>query len=572
MKALVRSHGASGNDNETSLRLAFILDHSPDYITLISRDYRYELVNRSYCEAMEMNREDILGRTVAEVWGDENFQRNIKHNIDRCFTGESIDYIATFLFGPFERTMQVTMSPYPSDDANATHVLVRTWDMTRFSRIESKLNSYEFYDPTTGLLNRRSLETMLERETAGAELVPRKAEMALLFIQLRGIDEVIRLYGHRYGDLLLEDTAIRVKRCLKPADHVFRFEGDQLAVLLSEVKRKSDVAVTARSISEAINVPYHFKAQYLSVTANIGVSIFPDDGADAADLTQHAVSACIEAQRQNSPFHMYNRKLHEDAVLRIKLISDLRVAFEEGQFELHYQPIVGNDGRIVGAEALVRWNHPEMGFLQPGQFIAFAEESGLVKQLGRWVLFTATKQLSAWSDNHDFFVSINLSARDFGQPDLPDIVGSALRSAGITEPWRLKLEITESSCMADPEAAIAQMTRLSALAVDLWIDDFGTGYSSLSYLKRLPARVLKLDRTFVKEIEQSPEDIVYVATILSSVRSRGKEILIEGVETAAQYAILKRIGGREMQGFFFSKPVPAGEFSKLMAADCPLPL
>ncbi len=556
----------------SSSKLEFIIDHSPDYITLISRDYRYELVNRSYCEAMEIGREDIVGRTIAEVWGDAVFHNNIKHNVDQCLTGEMVDYVATFRFGPFERTMQVTMLPYPSSGENSSHVLVRTWDITRFSRIESKLNNYEFYDATTGLLNRRSLETMLEREIAGAALVPRATDLALLFIRLHGFEEVVRLYGHRYGDLLLEDTAMRVKRCLKSTDGVFRFEGNELAVLLPEVNRKSDVAEIARCIGEAVSVPYHFKDHYLSVTANIGISIFPDDAADMAGLTQHAVSACIEAQSTNSPFHLYNRKLHENAVLRMKLMSDLRVAFEKGQFELHYQPIVGNEGRISGAEALVRWNHPDMGLLQPGQFIELAEESGLLGQLGRWVLFTATRQLAAWSDRRDFFVTVNLSAEDFGQPDLPDIVGSALRTAGITEASRLKLEITESRCMADPEAAIVQMSRLSAIEVDLWIDDFGTGYSSLGYLKRLPARVLKLDRSFVMEIEESPEDIVYVATILSSVRSRGKDILIEGVENAAQYSILKRIGGGNMQGYYFSKPVRAAEFSRLMAEDCPLPL
>ncbi|TVQ96937.1 MAG: EAL domain-containing protein [Spirochaetaceae bacterium] len=559
-------------DTDIGCKLAFIVDHSPDYITLITRDYRYEVVNRSYCEAMEVKREEILGRTVAEVWGDEHFHTTIKQYLDQCLNGEMVDYVATFLFGPFERTAQVTMAPYPSADGEVTHVLVRTWDITRYSRIESKLNSYEFYDPITGLLNRRSLETMLEREITGADLVQRNANLALLFIRLHGFEEVIRLHGHRYGDLLLEDTALRIKRCLSQADQVFRFEGDQLAVLIPGVSRKSDVAVTARTICEAISVPYRFKEHFFAVAAHIGVSIYPDDGKDPGHLSQHAVSACMEAQRQNVPFYLYNRQLHEDALFRINLTSDLRVAFEKGQFELHYQPIVENDGHIIGAEALVRWNHPEMGLLQPGEFVEVADASDLGLQMGRWVLFTATKQLASWSDHCDLFISINLSAQDFGQPNLATLVASALRSAGVTEPSRLKLEITESHCMADPDAAMAQMARLSELSVDLWIDDFGTGYSSLGYLKRLPARMLKLDRSFVQEIEDSPEDIVFVATILSSVHARGKDILIEGIENAAQYSILKRIGGRTMQGYYFSKPVPAPELCGLLASGLPLPL
>ena len=568
----VGSYRTNAIDEEANRKLAFIIDHSPDYITLISRDYRYEVVNRSYCEAMEKDREEILGRSVAEVWGDDSFHNKIKHHIDQCLAGESVDYVARFYFGPFERTLQVTMSPYPEGDEEVSHVLVITRDITRFGQVESKLNNYEFHDPTTGLLNRRSLETVLEREIASADLSPRKTDTALLYIRLNGLGEVNRLYGHRYGDLLLEDTAVRIKRCLKPADDVFRFEGSQLAVLIPEVDRKSDVGELARSITEAISVPYRFKEHFLAVTPHIGISIFPDDGTDMADLIQHAVSACIEAQSQNAPFLMYNRKLHEDAVLRMKLVSDLRVAFDDGQFELYYQPIVGTEGHILGAEALIRWNHPEMGLLQPAQFVALAEESGLVTQLGRWVMFTAAKQLASWSDRKGFFVSVNLSAQEFGEHDLPDIVGSALRSAGITEPWRLKLEITESRCMEDPEAAVAQMLRLSSQSVDLWIDDFGTGNSSLSYLKRLPAQMLKLDRVFVRELDESPEDIVYVASILNSVRSRGKETVVEGVENGSQYSILTRIGCDRMQGFYFGRPVPADEFSRMLETDRPLPL
>ncbi len=568
----VGSYRTDAVDEEANRKLAFIIDHSPDYITLISRDYRYEVVNRSYCDAMEKNREDILGKSVAEVWGDDSFHSKIKHHIDQCLAGELVDYVARFYFGPFERTLQVTMSPYPSSDEDVTHVLVRTRDITRLGRIESRLNSYEFYDSTTGLLNRRSLETVLEREIASADLSPRKSDTALLYIRLNGLGEVNRLYGHRYGDLLLEDTAVRIKRCLKPADDVFRFEGSQLAVLIPEVDRKSDVGAQARSISEAISVPYRFKEHFLAVTANIGVSFFPDDSADSGDLIQHAVSACIEAQSRNVPFLMYDRDLHEDAVLRMKLVSDLRVAFDEGQFELYYQPIVQHEGHILGAEALIRWNHPEMGLLEPGQFVGLAEESDLVTQLGRWVMFTAAKQLASWSSRRGFFVSVNLSAKEFGEHDLADIVGSALRNAGITEPWRLKLEITESRCMEDPEAAVAQMLRLSSQSIDLWIDDFGTGNSSLSYLKRLPAQMLKLDRVFVSELDESPEDIVYVASILNSVRSRGKETVVEGVENGSQYSILTRIGCERMQGFYFGRPVPAAEFSKMLEVDRPLPL
>ncbi len=553
-------------------KLTYIFDECRDYITLIKHDYTYELVNDSYCRAMEKKRDDILGRTVAQVWGENRFHNNIKHHLDRCLTGEEIEYLDTFMFGPFERHMQVTIKPYyGGPNKEVSHVLVFTRDVTRLTEIESRLNHYEFRDATTGLINRRSFDIIIEKEIEEASRAGRASLRGVLFISLHGFNKVNQTYGHHIGDLLLENTALRIKQCLVPTDYLFRFDGTNLAVVLTDIARPSDAAEITETIQEAISVPYHHPDMDLTVSSNIGVSIYPDDGGSGNELIQHATSACTEAESQGYPFLMYNRSLHDKAIARIELVSDLGRAFDSSQFEVHYHPIVNVSGHIVGAEALIRWNHPTRGMLLPGHFIGLAEENGLVGLIDRWVLYNVTRQLAAWR-NRNLFVSVNLSADEFASPHLAEIVSGALRGAGNLDPRRLKLEITESQCMRDPDAAVEQMKRLAKLSVDLWVDDFGTGYSSLSYLKRLPAPIMKLDRIFVHELVENPEDVVYVANILNSVRSRGKEVVVEGVESEDQHRILQRIGCNAIQGYFFSRPLPAARFTQLLDSGRPLPI
>lgn len=551
------------SDSYAVKTLGFILDSSTDFITLISRDYRYEVVNATYCSAMEKERDAILGRTVAEVWGSDSFHARIKHHIDQCLAGSQVEYVSCFSFGPFERHLQVTMTPYRSEGDEVSHALVFTRDITNLSQVESKLHEYEYRDPTTGLLNRKSLERVLDDILV--------SEVAILFVRLSGIGEVNRIYGHRFGDLLLEDAALRIRKHLSPMDDLFRFNGHELVVVCPETTRKSDTARLAQTMSDAIAVPYIFQNHVLSVRAAIGIALAPDDAEDSRELIQHAASACTEAHNHGVPFRMYNRKLHEVATMRLTLLSDLRVAFDEQQLLLYYQPIVDPAGVIRGAEALVRWNHPVHGLLPPGRFVGLAEESGLIAQLDRWVLFTAARQRARWSAQPDFYVSVNLSAGEFSQGDLPDIVAGALRAGGVGNPGQMKLEITESCSMQDPERVIERIRTLKTMGIDVWIDDFGTGYSSLSSLKQLPVPILKLDRAFVIELDECPEDVVYVSSILNSVRSRGKETLIEGVETPQQYSILRRIGCVAMQGYYFCPPVPADTMGHLIESGQALP-
>jgi EAL domain-containing protein (putative c-di-GMP-specific phosphodiesterase class I) len=252
--------------------------------------------------------------------------------------------------------------------------------------------------------------------------------------------------------------------------------------------------------------------------------------------------------------------------------SELHQAFEKDQFHLVFQPIVDRAGRIKGAEALIRWQHPGKGLVAPGSFIPLAEETGIIQSISKWALFSAAEHVARWSQRHGIYVSVNLSAEDFANPELPEVLASALRRAGVTTPSFLKLEITESQCMIDPEGTVSQMGRLTEAGFDLFIDDFGTGNSSLGWLKQLPAGTIKIDRLFVDECMRSPEDLEFLANIIGLARSRRKSVILEGIATAPQLELLKKLDVDGMQGFYFSQPLSSESLGSLLSTDPRLPL
>jgi EAL domain-containing protein (putative c-di-GMP-specific phosphodiesterase class I) len=250
---------------------------------------------------------------------------------------------------------------------------------------------------------------------------------------------------------------------------------------------------------------------------------------------------------------------------------DLHNAFHQGQFYLCYQPIVASDSSIVGAEALIRWEHPELGLVTPVQFLPLAVEIGLIREIGKWALFTATKQLRQWLDLHDIYISINLSAPEFENELLGEIVGAALRQAGDLDPRHIKFEITETDEMLSPQKSINKMVELNRIGVDIYIDDFGSGLSSLQYLKQLPAQTLKIDRGFIKNIEEEQSEREFLKTIIDMAENRGKQVIVEGVSSEKQYTLLREMGCPYMQGYYFSKPMPADEFTDLLSRARSLP-
>ncbi len=550
----------------------YIVNQSRDFITLIDRAYRYEIVNDSYCSAIERPRGQIVDHTVAEVWGAERFEAVIRPRLDECFAGNEVHFIDEFRFGSMRKSLHVSFYPYDENGGDPrvdpTHVLVFSHDITHVVEIESKLARYEYRDATTGLYNRRSLEEMLAAEIDRSRRSTESSTRALLFVSLRSFKKINQTYGHHIGDLLLEHTANRIRETIRTSDIVFRFDGTNLAVLLTNITHPTDAAVVAQKIADDVGVPYQFRGSVIRIESHIGISLFPEDAQDRETVVQHANSSSIEAEERGINFLFYDKTMHEEAVARMTTMSDLHSAISEGALELYYHPIIAltqSGPRIAGAEALIRWNHPGRGLLGPDDFIDLAEGSRLIAAIDKWALFRAIDQLGTWLEEYEMFLCINVSAHEFKDELLPGIVRNALGHRPEVDPARLKLELTERRSMENPESSIAQMEELRKIGVDIWIDDFGTGQSSLAYLKQLPATALKIDKGLVEGIDERENDRRYLAGIVESIRARGRMIVVEGVLNAAQEEIVTSLGCDYAQGFYYARPMKADELRGVLA-------
>ncbi len=553
-------------------RYQSIIDSSHDFITLINRSYVYELVNDTYCDVIEKSKDDLLGNKVEDVWGRELFQGKIKGYLDRCFAGEHVHYIEQFKFGSFMKYMHVSYYPYRENEGTETsHAIVFSHDITQIGQLESKLNHYEYRDPLTGLFNRRSLEVILDKELERADRSPAEDLRVLLFIELIGLEKIVELYSQEIGDLLLENTGRKIHAELRNSDYIFRFEGNRFAVLLSRVADKLDAAKVAEKIHDTVTFPYTFKGNDIVVACSIGAAIYPHDGKNREEIVRNANSAVLEAKRRGRDFILYNAKMHRQAIKRLELESSAFRAVEERQFTLKYQPIVDSQACIVGGESLLRWTHPKMGEISPMEIIPIAEQSGLILAIGKWVLFSVCGILAKWSKEYGIYLSYNMSAREFGLPELASTVRTALENNGSIDPRFLKIEITETTCVADLKASIKRMQSLDELGVKFYIDDFGTGHSSLRYLKELPAEVFKIDRAFVRSIDTDESDRDFLSHIIRMVKSRGREVLAEGIDNARQAELLIEMGCTYMQGFYFSKPLEEKQFEELLRRGVRLP-
>lgn len=549
-----------------------IINSSQDFITLINRDYVYTVVNDSYSKGINKDKQEVLNKSVSDVWGEDIFESKLKSYLDKCFAGDEVHYIETFKFGLQIRYMHVSYYPYYDNHSDTvTHVCVFSHDITKLGEIESKLINYEFRDPVTGLFNRRSLEIILDMELEKARRSTAERLRGILYIGIENLTEINRRFGHNIGNLLLENAGLKVKEILRSSDYVFRYEGNELVILLSKLARDTDAAKVSEKIYEALVTPYNYNKFTISLSCFIGISLFPADGEDRDVLVKNAITALDEAKKNGHSYLLFDESLHDKALGKLNMERDLRNAFHEEQFELYYQPIVDTDFIIRGAEALIRWRHPEKGLVSPNDFIPLAAEIGLIEDIGKWALFTATRQINEWSAIYDLYVSINIVAPQFENKYLSEIITAALRKADNLDPKHLKLEITESEGMANPELSITKMQDIMKLGVDIYIDDFGTGLSSLNYLKYLPASSLKIDKVFVDEIEEKPEELAFLESIIALAKTRGKQTIVEGVSTVKQVELLKSIGCERMQGYYFSRPVPAEEFSAYFKGGGRLP-
>ena len=424
------------------------------------------------------------------------------------------------------------------------------------------------HDPLTGLPNRLLLNDRINQAIALAHR--RSGKIAVLFLDLDGFKHTNDSLGHSVGDKLLRSVAKRLLACVRSPDTVSRNGGDEFIIVLQEMERPNQAGITARRVLKALADPHKVGELDLHVTASVGVSVYPDDGPDAESLIKNADTAMYQAKASGrKTFQFFTPEMNVSAVERQSIEEDLRHALENGEFALHYQPKVNlKTGAVVGAEALIRWVHPTRGPLSPGKFIPVAEETGLILPIGAWVLREACSQAKSWKDSGLSVgtIAVNVSTIQFqDERFLVDLL-SILREAGL-DPRFLELEVTESVLMRNTEASVSIIKAVRDVGIRVAVDDFGTGYSSLSYLRRFPLDSLKIDQSFLRKIHDAPDDSIIVSAIIGMGRNLGLRVIAEGVETAAELAFLNANDCDEAQGYYFSRPVPAEEFVKLLACD-----
>jgi diguanylate cyclase (GGDEF)-like protein len=436
---------------------------------------------------------------------------------------------------------------------------------------EANLRHQALFDELTGLPNRRMLFTHLDHEISRSR---RHGYFgAILFLDLDNFKNVNDSLGHALGDRLLTQVTARITLRLRREDIVARLGGDEFVLLLSEIGRQSSAALThvqrvATEIQGLFSEPFQINGHALHVTASIGIVLFPLDESSPGDLLQRADVAMYRAKEEGrNRFRFFQPAMQEALDNRLRTEKGLRRALEQGQLELYYQPQVDSRGQMIGAEALVRWRDPERGIINPGEFISIAEETGLIYHLGDQVLCMACEHILQLAKSNPLAVSVNISPKQFRDPAFPDRVKEIIRQYGI-DPRLLHLEITESTVMDDIEQTIERMESIKSLGVSFAIDDFGTGQSSLAYLKRLPIETLKIDRSFVDDIENASNDAILVETIIIMAKHMGLKIIAEGVETRKSLAFLQEKGCNSFQGYLFSHPVP---FHALIRMDRCLP-
>jgi len=454
-------------------------------------------------------------------------------------------------------TMVVAFNAVAVGEASALRYVLSVTDLSECKRATAALERSALHDPLTGLPNRTLFQDRLGQALRQSHR--NATALALLLMDVDRFKEINDTFGHEYGDALLRQLGERLQERVRESDTIARLGGDEFAVLLPNCDESGAVATAERLLS-AFDEPFTLEGQPIAATASVGIAVFPTHGLDVQTLMRRADIAMYIAKRGGSGYAVYASQLDQHSPQRLALVSEMRQAIEQGQFVLHYQPLVGlRNGAATRVEALVRWIHPTRGFIPPDQFIPLAEQTGLIEPLTRWVLNAALAQCRLWQDaGLQISVAVNLSTRTLHDPQLPETITTLLERHGIPAE-RLRLEVTESMIMYDPERVLGVLARLTAMGVRFSIDDFGTGYSSLGYLRRLPVDELKIDKSFVLEMTTDENDALIVRSTIDLAHNLGLQVVAEGIENQETYACLAQLGCDMAQGYYLGKPMPAAE-------------
>ncbi len=555
-------------------RFRHLVDMSSDWYWEQDAALRFVSLAGGIAEKGGMASEQLIGRTLWECLpGLADTEAGAAHLacLEAHAPFANFEHTLPDEFGDL-RWVSINGEPMFDEDGRFTGYRGTGTDVTARKLTEQRIHHIAQHDVLTGLPNRSLLQDRLGQAVAYA--VRTGHAVWVMLLDLDRFKFVNDSMGHKAGDVLLMTIAARLRSALRDTDTVARLSGDEFVMILTEHQEERLTPDVVSRLMESIAQPVMLGTKEFFVTCSIGVAVYPTDGAPADNLIEHADIAMYRAKKLGrNNFQFYTPAMNDEAQERVKIEGALRNALERNEFVLHYQPQVNlASGQVVGMEALIRWQHPELGVVAPDRFISVAEETGLIVPIGAWVMRTACAQTRAWQEAGlgQLRVAVNLSARQFGAPNLLADIAAVLEHTGLA-PGLLEIELTESLFMSDVSVAVETMHSMKKLGVNLSIDDFGTGYSSLSYLSRFPIDVLKIDRSFVNDIGHDANDAAIVTSIISLAHNLKLDVIAEGVETLEQLDYLRRHGCDEMQGYYFSRPLAAADFEALLRQRTCLP-
>lgn len=556
--------------DEHSLRLAAaVFDNSIDGIIITDPAGKILTVNRAFSEVTGYSHSEAVGRNPSFLQSgkhDEDFYRAFWESL--ATTGQWQGEIWNRRKDGEIYAEWMKVSCVRDEKREILHYISMFSDITERKAAEDKIIHQAYHDALTNLPNRVLFKDRLEQALAFAQRIMHQ-NVAVLFMDLDRFKFINDTLGHDAGDQLLRKVATRLRNCTRATDTVARLGGDEFTVLLPEVDHADEAMRVAAKMLEAMRQPFSVSGQELFITASIGISMYPNDGADVETLMKNADTAMYHVKGQGrAGVHLYTEDLSIRTMRRMELQNQLYTALDREEFILYYQPQIDlTSGAIYGVEALIRWQHPTLGLVPPSEFIPVAEETGLIQSIGAWVLEEACCQGKSWLDmNRPLQIAVNLSARQFQKKELTAFVSRTLHLCGLP-PGLLELEITESVAMEDAEFTVQAMHALTQDGIQTAIDDFGTGYSSLSQLKKMPLHTLKIDRAFIQDLMTDSDDLAIVTAVITMARSLNLKVIAEGVETAEQLQRLRELGCERAQGYLLGRPMPPNEITARIRAQ-----